>query len=235
MGYEYKNSVVTIPSYRNDIMHPVDIIEDVAIGYGYDNLTPQPITSYTVGSTFKLQQKINTQRELWTGLGYQETMGAVLSNKETLYTKTNTLDPGTIEIENFTSQTYSCVRTWILPQLLEFLSKNTHVDYPQKIFEQGLVTIREAQDEQHIAAASAHSTATFTEIRQAVETTLRNAGITYTIDEYDHPTFIPGRAAKIIVNKKQIGIFGEIHPAVLEKHGLTVPIAACEINLSALF
>jgi phenylalanyl-tRNA synthetase beta chain len=218
-------------------MHPVDVFEDIAIAHGYDNLTPLPLTSYTVGSTFPSQQKIDTQRQLWTGLGYQEIMSAVLSNKETLYTKTNTPDFGTVEVENFISQTYSCLRTWILPQLLETLSKNTHVDYPQKIFEQGLVSIRskEINDEQHLAAATAHSTATFTEMRQAAEAALRNAGINYSIDEYDHPIFIPGRAAKILVNKKQIGFLGEIHPAVLEKFGLTVPVAACEINLTALF
>jgi len=237
MGYEYAKGMVTIPSYRNDIMHSVDIIEDIAIAYGYDNLTPLPLTSYTTGSTFPAQQKIDTQRTLWAGLGYQETMNAVLSNKDLLYTKTNVPDSGTVEIENFISQTYSCVRTWILPQLLEVLSKNTHVDYPQKIFEHGLVSLRgkEVQDENHIAAATAHSTATFTEIRQAVETTLKNAGISYSIDEYDFPCFIPGRAAKILVNKKQVGFLGEIHPAVLEKFGLNVPVAACEINLSALF
>ncbi len=237
MGYEYSKGTVTIPSYRNDIMHPVDIIEDIAIAYGYDNLTPLPLTSYTTGSTFPSQQKIDTQRTLWTGLGYQETMNATLSNKELLYTKTKIPDPGTIEIENFISQTYSCIRTWILPQLLEILSKNTNVDYPQKIFEQGLVSLRskEVIDENHLAAATAHSTATFTEIRQAAETTLRNANISYTIEEYDSPCFIPGRAAKIIVNKKQIGFLGEIHPAVLEKFGLSVPVAACEINLTALF
>ncbi len=237
MGYSYNKGIATIPSYRNDIMHIVDIIEDIAIAYGYDKLTPLPLTSYTTGATFPIQQKIITQRALWTGLGYQETMSATLSNKDLLYVKTKVPDFGTVEIENFISQTYSCIRTWILPQLLEILSKNTHVDYPQKIFENGLVSLRnkEVNDEHHIASATAHSTATFTEIRQAAEATLRNANINYTIDEYDFPCFIPGRAAKIMVNKKQVGFIGEIHPAVLEKFGLTVPVAACEINLTALF
>jgi phenylalanyl-tRNA synthetase beta chain len=231
-GYEYNKGNVTIPSYRNDIMHAVDIIEDIGIAYGYDKFEPLPLTSYTVGGTFPIQQNISTHRILWTGLGYQEIMSPVLSNKDLLYGKTNVPDAGTIEIENFVSQTYSCIRTWIIPQLLEFLSKNKHVDYPQRIFEQGL--IRGKEDEQHLSAVTAHSTATFTEIRQAAEATLRNAKIAYTIEEYDYPCFIPGRAAKILVNKKQIGFLGEIHPAVLEKFGLLVPVAACEINLSSL-
>jgi len=237
MGYNYSGNTATIPSYRNDIMHEVDVIEDIGIAYGYENITPLPLTSYTRGGTNPTQQNINTQRTFWIGLGYQETMSAVLSNKDLLHDKMNSSDTGTIEIENFISQTYSCVRTWILPILLDALAKNKHVDYPQRIFEQGLVSIKEkeARDEQHLAAVTAHSTATFTEIRQAVENTLRNAGIQYSIDEYELGCFIPGRAAKIIVNKKMIGYLGEIHPIVLERFGLTVPVAACEINLSALF
>ncbi|MEM3154662.1 MAG: phenylalanine--tRNA ligase subunit beta [Candidatus Woesearchaeota archaeon] len=237
MGYNYTGNTVTIPSYRNDIMGEVDIIEDIGIAHGYEKFTPLPLSSYTRGGTFPIQHKIDSNRVFWIGLGYQEIMSPVLCNKELLYGKMNTEDWGTVEIENFISQTYSCVRTWILPQLLDVLSKNKHVDYPQKIFEQGLVSIRgkEATDRQHLAAATAHSEATFTEMRQAMESVLRNAGIQYSIQEHELGCFIPGRAAKILVNKKQVGFIGEIHPAVLDKFGLLVPVAACEIDLSGLF
>jgi len=161
----------------------------------------------------------------------------VLSNKELIHGKMNVSDTGTVEIENVMTQTYSCIRTWILPLLIDVLAKNKHVDYPQKLFEQGLVSIREKEvrDEQHLAAVIAHTTANFTEMRQSVEAALRNAGISYTIDEFELGCFVPGRAAKIIVNKKQVGFIGEIHPAVLEKFGLQVPVSGCEINLSGIF
>ena len=236
MGYDYNQGTVEIPSYRNDIMHQVDIIEDIAIAYGYENFEPLQQTSYTIGKTFPIQQFVDTQRNLWVGLGYQEAMSAVLSNKELLYNRMKVQDTGTVEIENPVSLTCACIRTWILPQLLDFLSKNKHVDYPQKIFEQGPVTIREeeAKDEQHLAAVSAHSTATFTELRQAIETTLKNSNVQYKFEEYERDCFIPGRAAKIIINGKQAGFVGEIHPAVLEQFGITMPVAGCEINLTAL-
>ncbi len=237
MGYNYNAGTVTIPSYRNDIMHEADIIEDIGIAHGYENFKPLPLTSYTRGGTSEMQHNIDAQRISWIGFGYQEIMSPVLCSKELLYDKMNTDDWGTIEIENFISQTYSCVRTWILPQMLDVLSKNKHVDYPQKIFEQGLTSLREKEprDQQHLAAATAHSGATFTEMRQAVESTLRNAGIQFSIEEYELSCFIPGRAAKVMVNKKQVAFIGEIHPAVLEKFGITVPVAACEIDLSALY
>jgi len=237
MGYEYDKGNVTIPSYRNDIMHPVDVIEDVGIAYGYDNFEPLPLTSYTPGSTTSMRQYINTQRSLWVGFGYQEVMSAVLSSKDLMYDKMNVPDYGTIEIENFVSQTYSCVRTWILPILLDLLSKNKHVDYPQKIFEQGLISIRgkEVRDEQHLAAVTAHTETSYTEIRQAIEAVLRNTQVNYTFEEFEMPCFIAGRAAKIMANKKQIGFLGEIHPAILEKFGIHVPVAGCELNLTSLY
>jgi len=237
MGYDYQGNTVTIPSYRNDIMHNVDIVEDVGIVYGYDRLVPLPLTSYTVGGTFPQRQILNTHRALWTGLGYQEVMSAILSSKERMYDKMNVKDFGTIEIENYISLTYSCVRTWILPLLLDVLGRNKHVDYPQRLFEQGLVSLnqKDARDEQHLAAVTAHSEATYTEMRQAIEAVFRNTGVTYSIEEFEMPCFIPGRAAQIIVDKKLIGFLGEIHPAVLEKYHIQVPVAGCDINLSALF
>jgi len=235
MGYEYNKGTVTIPSYRNDIMHPVDIIEDIAIAYGYDNFTPHRLESNTIGGTFPLQHFIDTQRELWVGLGFQETLSAVLSNKDLLYDKMNARDLGTIEIDNYVSLTYSCVRSWILPILLEILSKNKHVDYPQKLFEEGVVTqLRkgDAIDEQHLAAVSAHTGATFTEMRQSISFVLTNAGIDHTFEELDHDSFIPGRCASVTVGGKIIGFLGEISPAVLEKFSLLVPVCGCELNLS---
>ena len=234
---DYSAGQVTIPSYRNDIMHVVDVIEDVAIMYGYDNLEPLPLTTYTVGGTFPIQNFIDSWRDLWVGLGHQEVMSPVLSNKELLYDKMSVSDFGTVEILNPMSKTYSCVRTWILPVLLDVLSKNKHVDYPQKLFEEGVISIRgkDVQDEHHFAAASCHASASFTELKQAVDNVMRMSQLSYQIQECDVKCFVPGRAAEVIVNKKRVGFFGEIHPAVLEKFGMNLPVAGCEINLSALF
>lgn len=237
MGHQYKNGTVTIPPYRNDIMHPVDIIEDIAIGHGYEKFTPLPLATYTPGMATPIQHFINTHRELWTGQGYQETMSPILSNKDLLYKHMNMRDFGTVEITNYTSQTYSCIRTWILPLLLSALAKNRHVDHPHLLFEQGLVSVRKPQptDEHHLAAVTSHANATFTELRQAIEATLRNTNTPYTIEEYDANCFIPGRAAQVKVRKNVIGFFGELHPAILENFGINMPTAGGELNLSALY
>lgn len=235
--YEYSKGVVTIPAFRQDIMHPVDIIEDIAIMYGYNKIEELPITQFTRGAVLTTSQFIDVCRKLVIGQGYQETFSAILSNKTTMQDNMRTKEQ-MIEIENFTSQTYSAVRTSVLPILLEILSKNKHVDYPQKIFEQGLVTQKQGNniiDKEILAIASSHSTANFTEMRQTIDTFFRNFGINFTIQETNHPSFIQGRAVEIVINKEIVGVYGEIHPEVLSNFGIEMPVVGAEIEIEKLF
>jgi len=237
-GYDFSNFKVDIPPYRKDILHPVDVIEDIGIMYEYNKIKELPLTSYTIGQTSKLVNFINKVRELAIGLGFQEVYSPILSNKEILYSKMNVKDFGTAEISNFMSETYSCVRAWVLPMLIDFLSKNKHVEYPQKIFEQGLVTVKkgnELVDYERIAIASANEKAGYTEIKQVLDNLFRMLNISYQIDEVEHDSFIPGRVGRVIVNGKKVAFIGEISPKVLELNGLVVPVAALELNLSELF
>ena len=237
VGYNYKQNNVIIPHYRGDIMHPVDIIEDIGISYGYDNIEEVPLTSYTIGSTNRLNNFIDKLREIIIGLGYNEIMSAVLSNKETLYNKMNIQDIGTIEIEHFMSETYSVVRTWLLPILLECLSKNKHIEQPHKIFEQGIVLVRkdeEISEYQRIAILTSHEKADFTEVKQVLDYIMRLLELKYDIEDVEHNSFIPGRCGRVIVNKKKIAYIGEIHPIVLSNFGIETPVSALEINVSEL-
>ena len=236
--YDVKDLTVSVPPYRQDIMHPVDVIEDVGIMYGYDKIEELPLTSYTVGGTFPLTSFINKMREMVVGRGYQEVFSHMLSNPETLYEKMNVKDFGTVEIENFSSSTFSAVRTWLIPILMETLSKNKHIDYPQRLFEQGLVTARKKEgieDYERLALVSAHKATDYTEVKQIVDLLLRMAGFEYETVPVEHNSFIPGRVARVVVNGKKIGYVGEIHPEVLDKWDIVVPVAALELNLTELF
>ncbi|MBW3019501.1 phenylalanine--tRNA ligase subunit beta [Candidatus Woesearchaeota archaeon] len=237
MRYGYSKGVVQIPAYRNDIMHVLDIIEDLCIAYGYHNLKSEQLNFYSAGSVLPGTRFTDLDRSFWVGLGYQEIFSAILSNSELLYKRMCVEDLGTVEIDNYMSQSYSVVRSWILPILMDCLSKNKHVDYPQRVFESGLICQRHGdiiKEEEHVAAVSAHSAASFTEMRQHAEFVLRSHGIECSFKEFDLGCFIPGRAAKIIVKGKEIGFVGEIHPKVLDNFSLLVPVAACEINLNLI-
>ncbi len=231
-------NVVEIPSYRGDILHNVDLVEDLAISYDYGKIKGVPLTEYTVGRTFAITSFINSVREILVGQGYQEMLSPILSNKDILYDKMNIKDFGTVEIANPMSDTFSCVRSWIVPVLTDILSKNKHVDYPHKIFEQGLVAVKKgdkAVDCERIAAVSAHNNANFTEIRQVFDYLMRVLGVKYDVKPTQHDSFIDGRTARVSVNGKDVAYIGELNPAVLNNFSLEVPVAAFELNLTDLF
>jgi len=236
--YDFSNYKVTIPAIRQDIMHPVDIIEDIAIMYGYSNIEPVPLETYTVGETFDIRHFIDKAREIFIGQGYQEVASPILSNKELLLNKMNIKDFGCIDIKNYESLTYSVIRPWILPGLMDVLMKNKHVDYPQKMFEQGTVSVQKdsrIKDYERIAAVTCHAKADYTEIRQAIDYFFRMLGIEYEIADSDHKSFIKGRVARISVKGKKVAFVGEINPIVLNSFGVDMPAAAFELNLTELF
>jgi phenylalanyl-tRNA synthetase beta chain len=236
-GYNFNNYRVKIPPYRKDILHPVDVIEDIAIMYGYDRIEEAPLVSYTIGATSTLVKFIDKVREIVVGLGFQEVMSPILTNKLFLYDRMNITAFGTVEIQDCVSETYSVVRTWLLPTLLEVLSKNKHASYPQKIFEQGLITVKKKEpvDYERIAVVSAHDTADYTEIKQILDYLFRSLGVKYEIEETEHGSFIEGRVGRVIVNGVKVAYLGEISPIVLENWQLEVPAVGLELNLTALF
>jgi len=236
--YNIKNSLIEIPSYRADILHSIDVIEDIAIMFGYDKIKGLKLTEYTVGRTFEIVDFINSLRDFVIGHGYQEILSPVLCNKETLYDKMNITDFGTIEISNKMSETFSCVRSWLVPVLMDALSKNKHIDYPQKIFEEGIVTVRKgskAVDYERIAIISAGKNANFTEIKQMLDYLMALIGLEYHVEDTKHESFIDGRVGRVNVRGKEIAYIGEMHPKVLSNFSLEMPVAALEINLTELF
>jgi len=244
MGYDAtlikEKLEVVIPCYRFDILHPVDLIEDIAIAYGYNNFKPEPPNIFSKGKFLEIEKICSKARELMVGFGFQEVIRPILTNKNKQFDKMGLKEEDVIEIENFVSEEYTCMRKWILPGLMEFLSFNKHVEYPQKIFEIGDVVLPDEKEEtmskslRKIAFLTSHSKASFSEIKSFTESFLTNFGIEFKIDELKHNSFIEGRVAKIVFDKKEIGFFGEISPSVLEKWEIEMPVAACEIELEAL-
>ncbi len=236
--YGFQSYKISIPDYRQDIMHAVDVIEDLAIMYGYLKFEESPLETYSIGETFDIVKFRNKVRQIMIGEGFQETYSSILTNKNLLYNKMNTKDFGTIEIKDPISETYSCVRTWLIPVLMNILANNKHVSYPQKIFEQGLVTANKAGkiiDYERIAAVIADDKADYTKIRQSLDALFTALGIEdYKVEETSHSSFIKGRVGRVIVNGVKVAFIGEISPRVLENFILQVPVVAFELNLTEL-
>jgi phenylalanyl-tRNA synthetase beta chain len=228
---------VKVPCYRKDIMHVIDIIEDAAIGCGFDSFEAESLVLPTIGKISETEKLANKIREICIGLGAQEVLNFTLTNKENLFVKMGTKAENVIEIENPVSFNYSCLRNKLIPGLLDFLSHNTKKEFPQKIFEVGdVIHIDTKKDdctktERRLALAISHSSVNFTEAKQNLDAIFRSLNKNYELREAEHDSFIIGRCAKIFVDNEDIGIIGEIHPSVLEKWGLEMPVVAFEIRL----
>ena len=236
--FDFANFNVGIPAFRSDIMHVVDVVEDIAVMHGYGSVSPLPLMTYTQGNTFALQHFVDKVREIILGAGYQEIASPILSNKEVLFSRMNVQDFGCVEIKNYASLNYSVLRPWLIPCLMDVLMRNKHVDYPQQVFEQGVVSVQEEgriADYERIAAVTCHSRADYTEIRQLIDYLLRMLGVEYGIEDSGHGSFIAGRAARVSVKGKKVAFIGEINPVVLNSFGVDMPAAAFELNLTELF
>jgi phenylalanyl-tRNA synthetase beta chain len=231
---------VLVPCYRIDVMHQVDLIEDIAIAYGYNNIESVWRELATTGAAKPDQRFIDVARELMVGLGYQETLNCTLTNQENLFQKMNVPPTRTIEVSNPKVVTMTCLRNWLLPSLMEFLSVNQSVEFPQRIFELGKVTLldesaeTQTRDDDWLSAVTCHPNANFTEIKSALDSFLSNFGVGWQIKETTHPSFIEGRVGKVIVNSSEVGVVGEVNPLVLDAWKLENPVAAFEVNFQRI-
>ncbi|MEM2522169.1 MAG: phenylalanine--tRNA ligase subunit beta [Candidatus Bathyarchaeia archaeon] len=232
---------VAIPPYRVDILHEVDLVEEVAIGYGYYRLKPTIPKAVTVGQKHPVYAVADMVRQIMTGLGFMEVMNFTLTNERVHYEYMRLKPKNPVKLANPVSLEYTIVRQMLLPGLMKNLAENKHESFPQRLFEvsdvakinKRLETMCERR--LHLAAVTSHSTANFTEIKSTCEALLANMGVeNWQIREAKHPTFLEGRTASIYIKNKRIGILGEIHPEVLNKFELENPTAAIEIDLELL-
>ena len=231
---------VHVPCYRVDVMHPVDLVEDVTIAYGYNNIKPLWRRLPTTGGMRPEQALLDVARELMVGLGFQEVLTYTLTNPENLFAKMNVKRGKVVELANPKVQTLTCFRNWLLPSLMEFLSNNLSVEYPQRIFELGKVTLLDdkketmTRDEDWLAAVVSHANASFSEIKSDLDAFFMNLGLKWQIKEAKHPSFIEGRTGTAIVEGTNVGILGEINPQVLTRWKLENPAAAFELNMQKI-
>ncbi|MBR4449211.1 MAG: phenylalanine--tRNA ligase subunit beta [Treponema sp.] len=232
--------VLNPPPYRNDFLHEVDIIEDVMIGVGLDNFKPQRPNDFTVGKLSDVTLFSRKAKEIMVGLGYQEMIFNYLGSKRDYIDRMNVSADNVIEISNPMSENYQFVRPSIISSLLRAESAAGQAVFPHKIFEIGKVAFLDPKENtgtktiQSLGFMTAVNNANFNDMASEVSSLLYLLDHKYDVKEVSDPRFIPGRQAAIMVNGKQVGVFGEVHPQVLENWSITVPCVAGEINLEDL-
>ncbi|MGV8171879.1 MAG: phenylalanine--tRNA ligase subunit beta [Candidatus Woesearchaeota archaeon] len=240
MGHDYKNKVVTYPGYRADILHPIDLVEDIAIAYGYENFNGKLSDFSSTAHERPLEIFKNALRAVLIGVGLIEVKNFNLTNKDS-QSKLMNYNIAVAELENSVTQEYNTLRAWIIPGLMELLKYNRHYDYPQNMFEIGTVfRLDESQDtgiheSERLGIALCGNDANFTKIKQVMDIIAESLNITYTLTDTEHTSFINGRVGRVIVNNSKIAYIGEIHPQVLSNWTIDMPVAVLEINVTELF
>ncbi|HML02174.1 MAG TPA: phenylalanine--tRNA ligase subunit beta [Candidatus Bathyarchaeia archaeon] len=232
---------VTIPAYRIDILHEIDLVEEIAIGHGYYRMKPTLPLTITVGQEHEAGKLANITRQIMIGLGFTEVMNFMLSNKETHYVKMQKKNRKVARLANPTSTEYTILRQELLPGLMQNFMDNRSESFPQRLCEVSDVIVVNMEAESrcerrlHVAGAFSYANANFTEVKSIAEALLANLGLhRWRVTAAKHPSYIEGRAAIISLGKRKIGIVGEIHPKVLSNFELENPVAAFEIDLENL-
>ena len=232
---------VTIPAYRTDILHEIDLVEEVAVGYGVFRLEPTKPASVTTGKPHKVSEVTSYVRQIMVGLGFTEAINFVLTNEADHYQKMRRKPEGLVTLANPVSTGYSIIRNDLLPSIMKNLAVSKHHVFPQQMFEVSDVIKYDNDSETyterriHVAAVSSHPTANFTEIKSILESLLMNLGFNdWTVKETNHPSFLQGRAATVSLGNMELGVVGEIHPEVLNNFELENPTGAFEIDLQKI-
>jgi len=221
--------VVDIASWRSDILHEVDLIEDVAVGYGFDQFQTDFPKYLTFGGRLPDQTFFEGLRLLMIGLGFNEVTTFVISNKNDEFQRMGLEKRTIVEIENPIGEEYSGLRMSLLPSLLKLLRENRHHPLPQQIFEVGVVVDEAAKNRFHLAGLKIDAKANFTECKSIVENVLRECGEKTIIKEKTHASFIEGRCAAVLKKEHEIGVFGELHPKTIQAFHLEHPVIAFEL------
>ncbi|MGQ4557524.1 phenylalanine--tRNA ligase subunit beta [Halobellus sp. GM3] len=238
---------VSIPPYRVDVLHPLDLVDDVGRAYGFDELEPRYPDVGTVGGRHERSRLEAAARSVLTGLGFEDLLNFHMTSAEEVYDRMN-VEPGSdylgggepVRITEPYSEDYGILRTWALPSLVMVLENNTHRAYPQNLAEVGLVAERDddvntrVRERQHVAGVLASHDATYEDAKARLQAICRDFDVELSTPATEHPSFIDGRAASVVIDGEAVGVVGELHPRVLVEHDLELPVAAFEFDLAAL-
>jgi len=227
---------VLVPPYRDDIMHPMDLVEDYAISRGYDSFDPVMPQQSTVGALSRLEMLSDIVRGHLVGSGFQEIMSNILCSREEL---AYALSEGEklVEVDNVMSLAYSVLRNRTLPSLLNVEAASSKAFYPHRIFEVGEVAVFDQKENMgsrtdlNLGAVISHPSANFSEMHSTLDILLYYLGVEYRLEPIVHPLFVQGRCGKVVANNVDLGLIGEVRPEVLERTQISMPCAAFEINL----
>jgi phenylalanyl-tRNA synthetase beta chain len=232
---------VNIPCYRADIMHPIDLVEDIAIAYDYDNFEPNIPPLLSEAGEDPKEVFSRSLRNFLVGHELLEVVTFMMTNRDKLFTKMGMPETPICETENPKMEAYDSLRNWLLPSVMEILSFNKHHPYPQNLYEVDDVVVIDpttetgARTKRRLAAVQCHAKANFSDIKALMNSILDNLELKAEVEAGGWDCFIDGRRYVAKIGGEVLCWAGEIRPEVLENWGLEMPVAALEMDIDVLF
>jgi phenylalanyl-tRNA synthetase beta chain len=241
MGHDadaYDNKVhVKAAAWRQDLLHPVDLLEDVAVGFGFENIPGALPHAATFAGKLPHQHLEDTLRALLTGHGFLEAKTLTLSDPKAQWTNWGAPTDPHVQLLNPVLEEQTLLRVRLLPSLLGILQHNKHRPLPQRLFEVGHVVVRDGdawRNRLHLALVEAASKTGFSDVKGLAEALARDAGLRVALAPGTTPGLILGRQGVLTLEGKPVGQFGELHPDTIVAFGLTAPCTVLELDLSRL-
>ncbi|MDQ2074074.1 phenylalanine--tRNA ligase subunit beta [Haloarcula sp. NS06] len=245
---------VEVPPYRVDVIHPLDIIDDIGRALGFNSLEPTYPDVSTVGGRHERSRLEDAARDALVGLGFEDLLNFHMINEVENFERMNLSTPEAedgndadtvgladpVTIQEPYSEDYTILRTWALPSIMMVLENNTHRSYPQDLAEIGLAAGLDdsentgVAEHRTVAAALARTDASYEDAKARLQALADAFDKDLSTPPTTHPAFIGGRAAEVVLDGESVGVIGEIHPKVLVEHDLELPVAAFEFRLDAL-
>ena len=239
-----KRLKVTPPLYRDDVMHPIDLIEDFAIVRGYDSFAPEMPTEFTAGKLSDIERASDRFRELMIGLSFQETISNILTSRVDLVERMRLSGGSLVEVGNPMVESFSVLRNRLIPSLLAAEAQSAKAFYPHRLFEVGEVAQLgeggRTESPVHLAALIAHASASFSELHAYLEALFYYSMVDYRLDPLSEgscpeaSSFIEGRAGRVLVREQEVGLIGEVHPQVITNWQIGMPAVVFEFDLDRL-
>ena len=232
---------ISCPPYRNDFLHAVDVVEDIMIGCDLNSFEPVIPKDFTVGRLSYVENLNRKIKDIMIGMSFQEMIFNYLGSLKEYVHNMNTNDDKTVLIANPMSENYAVVRPSVLPSLLKSEASSLSAVYPHRIYETGKIVLKDDLDNSgtktinSLGILVSDRAVGFNDINSMVNNLMYLLNYKYELNELDNDTrFIIGRCAKVVINGVCVGVFGEIHPQVLENFGCTMPTVCAEFNLDLL-
>ena len=232
---------VTCPAFRSDIRHMVDLFEDLAIGFGYENIQPALVPTMTVGRPRPEEVASELARTVAVGLGYTEIMSLPMTTEADHFTRLGMAVPERhVRVANPKLKALTVVRSHLMGGVMQALHENRRRPMPVRIFElDNCVSLDDAglngtREERRLCLADIGPEAGYASLRTSLDALLWDLGLTAIYTATEHPAFVPGRVARFTTGTDVEGLIGEIAPATLEAFGLDLPVGLAELRLATL-